>query len=169
MKIKKYFIIPITIGVMALTTTYINPKPIEPPPPTPPIMINRVELLRNDKEAVQKSMDIHVMARVVDAVVPECDNNCRMALMQLIINRYNLGYADTIEGVCNMPQQWQGLTALSKETNATVMLARNYIEEPLEVIPTNMQYMCVESDGLSFRSNWNGGTEIFVPFWEGDA
>ena len=64
-----------------------------------------------------------------------------------------------------MPQQWQGLTALSKETNATVMLARSYIEEPLEVIPTNMQYMCVESDGLSFRSNWNGGTEIFVPFW----
>lgn len=137
-------------------------------------MINMVDVYRENpeilKEKTQPITDAKWLATIVDAVAPNSDDNCKLAIMECIVNRTRAsGFPNTIEGVCAEKNQWQGYTNDSTYTDETYKLAKNFrnsIKEPrISPINGDMVYMRVDYTGLYFRNSWDSNYEYFVPYF----
>lgn len=137
--------------------------------------INRIDYWKEHPEEspFEELSKAHAMAKVADAVCPDGANKeCLSAVMACVWNRaHTNGFPNTIEGVANQPYQWQGLTANSYPNNDVTRFARELLQEWESEgihelpIPRNCVYMCLDIDGIWFRSEWNGDNEFFVEYF----
>jgi len=121
--------------------------------------------------------DARNLATVVDAVcsvieteygtIP--DDSCRTSIMQCVLNRVNApGFPNTIQEVCTQKNQWQGYSESLQPSNETVLLARKLLslqDECHEIgIPSNCVYFCLTSQGIEYRSTWDGTDIVLIKF-----
>lgn len=138
-------------------------------------MVNLVDVYRENPELLEKRIlpmkEAKWLATIADAVAPNSDDNCKIAIMECIINRTKAyGFPNTIEGVCSEKNQWQGYKTNSGYTNETYRLAKifrdslNEAREPL--INSDMVFMRIDHDGIYFRNSWDSTYEYMVPFFK---
>lgn len=138
-------------------------------------IINRIDYWKEHPEECpfEEISKAHAMALVADAVCPDgASRECLSAVMTCVRNRvYANGFPNTFEGVANQPYQWQGLTADSYPDNDITKLARELLQEWDSgeiyelIIPRSCVYMCLDKNGIWFRSEWNGEDEVFVEYF----
>lgn len=120
-------------------------------------------------EALTKA---NALAKVADAVCPDnASSECLAAVMACVWNRANAnGFPNTLEAVANQPYQWEGLTADFQPNDNVKRLAKEMLaeweSEDVHVlpIPRNCVFMRLDTDGIWFRSQWDGDDECFIAY-----
>lgn len=176
----KRFIFSIIIILMALSTLsgYSRIEAVaEPVEETQePMVVDRLSYWEEhpDESPMLELTEIRYLATVADAVVDNGDMNCKIAVMQCILNRTQAdGFPDTVEAVCTQKNQWEGLTKNSQASPETFRLAKETLREyrnpngTVLLIPRNCVYFCKTSGGLEFRAKWDiSKAEIFYIGYE---
>lgn len=126
----------------------------------PDILQKKTEPIRNAK----------MLATIADAVAPDSDDICKIAIMDCIVNRTRAtGFPNSIEEVCLQKNQWQGYTSESTYSDETYRLAKQYIDQMGEFrirsIESNMVYLRLGNNGIFFRSTWDSDMETYVPYF----
>lgn len=145
-----------------------------PIPESEPEMIDRRDYWKEHPEecpfeALSKA---NALAKVADAVCPDdASRECLKAVMACVWNRSRTaGFPNTLEEVANQPYQWEGMTAEFQPSNEVNRFAREVLNEWESntiyqlPIPRNCVYMRLDTDGIYFRSEWNGNDECFIAY-----
>lgn len=115
----------------------------------------------------------YAMAKVADAICPDgASKECLSAVMCCVWNRVHTnGFPNTLEEVANQPYQWQGMAADFQPNDNVKKLAREKLNEwesdgiHVLPIPRNHVYLWLDTDGIWFRSEWDGNDEVFVEYF----
>lgn len=174
MKKKIILIVFIVFGFIILSSMALTPKDEPIVEIEEDVCVDLISYYKDNPEElaarVQPITDAKWLATIADAVVPNANNTCKLAVMQCIINRTRaIGFPNTIEDVCSQKNQWQGYTSQSTYTDETYKLARELVDSlgdfrttPIE---TNMVYLRVGESGLYFRPSWNSSNETYIPYY----
>lgn len=115
-----------------------------------------------EESPLERAGEIGRLSAVADAVVPGDYTDCKIAVMQCILNRTKQnGFPNTIKEVCNQPYQWEGYTPHSQGSYKTSKLAEQILDQyrseeiTVLLIPRNCVYMCKTPYGLEFRADWD--------------
>lgn len=137
-------------------------------------IVDRIQFYKEHPEElkahVQPTIDAKLMATIVDSVAPNSDDNCKIAVMDCIINRVRTrGFPSTIEDVCTQKNQWTGYTSESSFSEYTYELVKEYLKNMstlrISPIDRNMTYMRVAKEGLYFRTGWEAENEVLVSYY----
>lgn len=177
---KRIVLISIIAVMFIFLSSMAIPKEviIEPTVIEEPELIDRVAIYKEHPEILkaklQPILDAKWLATIADAVAPNSDTNCKLSVMQCIVNRTRtIGFPDTIEDVCMQKNQWQGYNSDSEYTEDTLKLAKEFVDGlglvRITSIESNLVYMRVTASGLYFRERWDSEDERYVPFYSGPS
>lgn len=172
---KKRILISVCMAISFIFLSSIAKCEIEKPiTPEETEIIDRIQYYNEHPEElkahVQPTIDAKLMATIVDAVAPESDDNCKIAVMDCILNRVRTrGFPNSIEEVCTQKNQWTGYTSESSFSESTYKLVTEYLKNLNELrissIDRNMTYMRVATKGLYFRTGLEAENEKFVSYY----
>ena len=137
-------------------------------------MIDRRDYWREHPEEApfETLTKVNALAKVADAVCPDdASRECLTAVMACVWNRSRTaGFPNTLEEVANQPYQWEGLTADFQPDTEAKNIAREMLAEwdngtiHYLPIPRNCVFMRLDTDGIWFRSQWDGDDECFIAY-----
>lgn len=136
-------------------------------------IVDRVQYYNEHPEILEEKFrpirEAEALAIVVDNTAPGCDDICKEAIMQCILNRtHTRGFPDTIEKVCYMKNQFYGVKKTSEYTKESFQFAKEFLGKQENIyiakINTNMVYFDVNSSGISFKEKLNSEEDIFIPY-----
>ena len=115
------------------------------------------------EEEVKVNTEAEAIARVLYGVSAyNLSDNAKTAIIEVIINRAECTYGefgDTIEDVCNKPNQWQGYVKDGCYLACDYDLANEYLgsNNSARVAPEGCFYLVCGDGYVTVRTEWNGG------------
>lgn len=134
-------------------------------PTIEPVITSSPEINAKNEE---KSTEAKIMARVLYGINDyHLSENGKKAVFEVIQNRVKCSFGEfgnTIEEVCNKPQQWQGYVEDGEYLETDYQLALNFLNDNsgARVIPTNCYFLTVKAGKVIVRTEWNNGSEWTV-------
>lgn len=160
------FVLGVLLGTvgMRVWTTPPSAQSVEPTPEityvTPAPVV--------DSE-YQTDYDAACVARVLYGIRGyDLSENAKTAVIEVILNRVECSFGefgDTVQAVCEKPNQWQGFTTDSKYLKEDYELAVEVLnsENPVRTIPEGCYFLVVKQGAVVARTEWDGqGNEWVV-------
>ena len=122
-------------------------------------------------EKIRPKKEKECMAIILDIYAKDADENCKTAILDLIMNRVScLDFPNSIIGVCEQKNQWSGYDKSKIPSKDSYKFVEKYLSNTDKIrnmqIERNMYFLRIANNGIYFRSNLqNFEKECFVSFY----
>lgn len=122
-------------------------------------------------EKIRPKKEKECMARILDIYAKDADENCKTAILDLIMNRVScLDFPNNIIGVCEQKNQWSGYDKSETPSKDSYKFVEKYLSNTDKIrnmqIERDMYFFRIADNGIYFRANLqNFEKECFVPFY----